>query len=104
MNLDDEIANTSASIDTKTTKKAEQAGVAADASKQLVDARADLAAMEKYLKDLHTTFALKSSTFKQNQEVRGEEIKALSTAIEIISGESVSGSAKKHLPTLVQKP
>merc|ERR1719343_236465 len=103
MNLDDEIENSQSSIDTKTTEKAEQEGVSADAQKQLVDTRADLAAMQKYLKDMHTTFALKKSTFEQNQEVRGEEIKALSTAIEIISGESVSGSASKHLPSLAQK-
>jgi hypothetical protein len=103
MNLDDEIANTEDAIATKTSEQAAQNGIASDAKRQLVDARAALKAAEKYLADLHTTFTLKSQNYEGNQKVRAEEIEALSKAIEIISGGAVSGSAKKHLPTLVQE-
>jgi hypothetical protein len=102
MNLDDEIANTQDAIATKTSEQAGANATASDAKRQLVDARAALAAAEKYLKDMHTTYKLKSQNYETNQKVRAEELVALEKAIEIISSGAVAGSAQKHLPTLAQ--
>jgi len=103
MNLEDEIKNAKSTISDRQQKKSQAEATAADAKRQLVDSNADLAASEKYLSDMHTTFTLKSGAFEQNQTVRTEELKALSTAVDIISGGSVSGSADKYLPALVQE-
>jgi len=103
MNLEDEISNTESTIENRSQKKSQSEGVAANAKRQLADSNADLKADERYLADLRTTYSLKSANFEQNQTVRTEELKALTTAVEIISGGSVSGSADKHLPALVQK-
>jgi len=57
---------------------------------------------KKYVADLKATCAQKAGDFEARQELRSEEIKAIEKAMEIISSEAVSGSAEKHLPTLVQ--
>lgn len=101
-NLDDEIKNTNTAIAKNTEEKAGQAAAAAAAKKAHEDASAELADNEKMLADLNTTHTMKTETFNNNQKVRKEEIAALTQAIEIISGNPAE-SAKKHLPTLVQK-
>jgi len=40
--------------------------------------------------------------FEKNQVVRAEEVKAIQKAIQILSSEEVSGTADRHLPSLVQ--
>ena len=94
--------STENAIATKTSDQASANATASDAKRLLVDARAALAAAERYLRDMHTTFKLKSQNYETNQKVRADELEALSKAIEIISSGSVAGSASKHLPTLVQ--
>jgi hypothetical protein len=93
MNLEDEIANTKTSIEDRTQKKSAAEATAANAKKQLADTTADLKADEKYLADLRTTYKLKSNNFETNQGVRAEELEALTTAVEIISGGSAAASS-----------
>merc|ERR1719265_2748046 len=87
----------------KADTKAQRALDSSEAKSQLADAKADLAAAEKYLNEVTQTLRIKTEAFKQNQQVRAEEIKAIAKAIEIISGNAVKGNAEKHLPTLVQR-
>jgi len=102
MNLDDEIAGAKASIEDRTQKKSEAQATSAGARRQLADSNSNLAASQKYLADVKTTFTLKTNAYETNQVVRSEEIEALTTAIEIISGGAVSGAADKHLPSFAQ--
>jgi len=44
----------------------------------------------------------KAADFKSRQILREDEMQAVQKAIEIISGEVVSGTAKKHLPSMLQ--
>merc|ERR1719446_1582941 len=81
---------------------AQRAADAAEAKASLADSKADLAAAEKFLADLTSTFLQKTEAYKANQIVRAEEIEAIAKAIEIISSKSVKGNAEKHLPTLAQ--
>ncbi|CAK0831792.1 unnamed protein product, partial [Prorocentrum cordatum] len=46
---------------------------------------------------MQATFAAKSATFAQNQEVREQELEALQKAIEIISNPAVAGSYGDHV-------
>merc|ERR1719502_838496 len=57
---------------------------------------------EKYLKDLKATCEMKAADFKARQELRTGEIQAIEKAIEIIAN-NVAGTAKKRLPSFVQK-
>ena len=56
----------------------------------LVQLLANLADDEKTLKDTQATFEVKKVAFEGNQKVRGEELKAIAKAIEIISSQAVS--------------
>merc|ERR1711957_314483 len=76
----------------------------ADATGDLSDTTSTMQADQKYLSDLSATCSQKGSDFQNRQELRAQEIEAIEKAIEIISSETVSGSAKKHLPGLLQKP
>jgi len=58
---------------------------------------------EKYLGDLTTLCDSKTKEFDARSKLRDEEIEALDKAVEILSGDAVSGSAEKHLPGLLQK-
>merc|ERR1719420_2823764 len=57
---------------------------------------------QKYLDDAVAGCEQKSSDFEARQKLRAEELEAITKAIEIISGEAVSGAADKHLPAFVQ--
>jgi len=81
-------------------------------AKLLEDAAAAQAEMEetmatrdedkKYLANLQATCAAKADQFESRQQLRAEELVAIEKAIEIIKGETVTGYAEKHLPTLAQ--
>merc|ERR1719262_2145710 len=45
---------------------------------------------------------MKASDFESRQQLRAEEIEAIDKAIEILSGDAVSGNAAKHLPSMLQ--
>merc|ERR1739845_212767 len=74
----------------------------ADAEGDLKDTSSTLVEDKKYLSELTSTCSMKASDFESRQQLRAEEIEAISKAIEIISSDAVSGSADKHLPALVQ--
>eukprot|EP00931_Biecheleriopsis_adriatica_P060589 TRINITY_DN36395_c0_g2_i1.p1 TRINITY_DN36395_c0_g2~~TRINITY_DN36395_c0_g2_i1.p1 ORF type:complete len:689 (+),score=243.56 TRINITY_DN36395_c0_g2_i1:66-2132(+) len=57
----------------------------------------------KYKKDLELTWKTKTAEFKSRQKLREEELEAVKKAIEIISGEQVSGNADKYLPSFAQR-
>jgi len=61
-----------------------------------------LAADTKYKKDLEMDWEKQDTDYTARQKLRGEELEAINKAIEIINGSSVSGSADKHLPGLIQ--
>jgi len=92
--------------DTDRTSKAEFKAKAlqskADTEGELSDTSTTKHEDEKYLADLTATCQTKASDFESRQQLRAEEIEALEKAIEILSGDSVSGAAEKHLPALLQ--
>jgi chromosome segregation ATPase len=57
----------------------------------------------KFLADMTATCEQKASAYEQRQKLRAEELEAVHKAIEIMSGEAVSGGSEKHLPQLLQK-
>jgi len=87
----------------KVESKAKRLQAKADAEGQLTDASTTLEADEKYLSDLTGTCGQKGSDFEQRQQLRSEEIEAISKAIEIMSSDAVTGHAEKYLPSLAQK-
>eukprot|EP00397_Hematodinium_sp_SG-2012_P020086 GEMP01020674.1.p1 GENE.GEMP01020674.1~~GEMP01020674.1.p1 ORF type:complete len:658 (+),score=240.33 GEMP01020674.1:89-2062(+) len=58
---------------------------------------------QKYLDDTSATCQKKKSDFANRQQLRADEIAAIEKAIEILSSDTVSGAAGRHLPKLVQK-
>merc|ERR1719386_597294 len=62
-----------------------------------------LATDEKVLTDTNSECMAASDEFEKNQVMRAEEIKALETAIGILSSDAVAGNAAKHLPALAQE-
>jgi len=88
--------------DEKSEFKAETLQAKADAQGDLKDTTTTRDADEKYLADLSATCEQKAGDFEQRQQLRAEEIEAIEKAIEIIGSDSVSGSADKHLPSMVQ--
>jgi chromosome segregation ATPase len=103
LHLSDTIAYSQKEHEEKSTLKAKRAAESAQAKGDLNDTRNDLAADEKTLSDMKATFAAKTDQYKQNQSVRKDELEAIGKAIEIISDQSVAGSASKHNLGLVQK-
>jgi len=95
-------------VDQATTHRNEDQENKANKQQALADAKGDLADTiatrdedTKYLTDLTATCQLKANEFEQRQKLRGEELEALSQALEILSN-SVSPLGAKHLPTLAQ--
>merc|ERR1711933_22437 len=86
----------------KAETKAKKLQSKADAEGDLEDTTTTRDADQKYLDDLKGTCSQKASDFEARQQLRTEELEAISKAIEIISSEAVAGNADKHLPTLVQ--
>merc|ERR1719510_1613012 len=87
----------------KSVFKANKLQAKADANGELRDTKATKQADEKYLADLEATCSQKSADFQSRQQLRSEEIEAISKAIEIMSSGKVSGHADTHLPALMQK-
>jgi len=87
----------------KMVSKAKRLQAKADAGGQLTDAGTTLEADEKYLSDLTGTCGQKASDFEQRQQLRAEELEAISKAIEIMNSDGVKGHAEKYLPSLAQK-
>mmetsp|Transcript_36314 Transcript_36314/g.87358 ORF Transcript_36314/g.87358 Transcript_36314/m.87358 type:complete len:648 (+) Transcript_36314:55-1998(+) len=91
------------------TQRGNKAVARGNANKAAADATADLEATtasrdddKKTLAELNAECAQETDDFNHRTATRADEIKALQKATEILSSDSVAGSAKKHLPTLVQ--
>jgi prefoldin subunit 5 len=101
--LEAQIEHGTTSKERKTKVRAEKLQAAADAKADLNDVVTTKAADEKYLKETTATCEQKASDFETRQALRTEELETIDKAIEILSDEKVSGAAKKHLPSLLQK-
>jgi len=89
-------------IGRKAERKTQRAQDGATAKGELKDTTASRDEDQKYLDEVVAGCEQKSSDFEERQKLRAEELEAITKAIEIISGEAVSGSADKHLPGFVQ--
>merc|ERR1719420_2414831 len=86
----------------KAERKTQREEDGAAAKGELKDTTASRDEDQKYLDDVVAGCEQKSSDFEERQKLRAEELEAITKAIEIISGEAVSGSSEKHLPQFVQ--
>merc|ERR1719274_194327 len=93
--LTTQIADGKKAIDEKTTLKATRKEDAAAAKGELEIVTAAKAEDEKTLSDTLTECREKSDEYEKNQNTRAEEIKAITTAMEIINSPEVSGAADK---------
>merc|ERR1719160_2239546 len=87
----------------KSERKTQREEDGAAAKGELKDTTASRDEDQKYLDDAVAGCEQKSADYEQRQKLRAEELEAINKAIEIISGEAVSGAADKHLPSLVQR-
>lgn len=100
--LNDQIENASSNSKDRARDKAqreEDAAIAEKDKNQTTEVRDE---DQKYLNDLTIECKQKTVDFDNRQKLRGEELDAIEQATKILSGDSVSGAAEKHLPQLVQ--
>jgi len=93
--------STSISSD-KSQEKAENEENSGSANADLDETTKNRDEDKAYLTELDSTCKTKSVDFENRQQLRGEEIEAISKAVEILSDGKVSGAADKHLPAYVQ--
>jgi len=101
--LNAQIKQATADRDEKSEAKAKNLQSKADAEGDLKDTSDTRKADQAYLDDLTATCEQKAKDFESRQQLRTEELEAISKAIEIISSGAVAGSAEKHLPSLAQE-
>jgi len=101
--LNNNIAQATAARDEKAALKAKKLQAKADAEGDLNDTTTTRDDDIKYLEDLTANCEQKAADFEQRQNLRQEELEAITKAIEIISSQSVSGKSEKHLPQLLQQ-
>jgi len=102
--LNSQISNGSEELDQKMAFKAKREQDKATAEGDLADTTAAKTEDEKFLSDLTSECEQKAIDFETRQKTRQEELDAIAEAVEIMSGDSVSGAGAKHLPQLIQKP
>jgi len=95
--LADLIDHSKADREAKAETKAKTAAASAKAKGDLADTQASLAADQKTLAEMTSTFEQHSGIFKENQEIRQLELEAIAKAIEIISSPNVSASYAGHI-------
>merc|ERR1719163_439709 len=101
--LTDNIRQNEKLIDEKTKMKAQRLEDEETALGDKESTEAALATDGKVLTDTNAECMSASDEFEKNQVMRAEEIKAIETALGILSSDAVSGNADKHLPAaLVQ--
>jgi uncharacterized protein YoxC len=100
--LADDVENAEFEINKKTKLRAETEANKAEMEGDLAQTTKDRDEDQKYLEDTVALCEQKTADFASRQKLRGEEIDAISKAIEIISSQAVAGSGDKHLPALVQ--
>merc|ERR1719277_1765162 len=95
--LSDTIDYMKKEIEEKTVLKAKRASESAQAKSDLASTKKEKAEDEKTLADMKATFAAKTDQFKTNQDVRKQELAAISKAIEIIANPDVASSYGEHI-------
>merc|ERR1719335_2194172 len=88
----------SSAVSAKSTREQDKAAAEGD----LADTTNGLQEDEKFLAELTAECTQKEADFHKRQEVRQEELDAIAKAIEIMSGDAVSGGSE-HLPGFVQQ-
>merc|ERR1719446_1472294 len=102
--LTDNIKECNKSIGEKTKMKAQRLEDEETALGDKEATEAALATDQKVLSDTNAECSAASDEFEKNQVMRAEEIKAIETAVGILSSDAVAGNADKHLPaSLSQK-
>jgi len=96
------VGNAQASIKSKTLTRSTDLQLVATRSGELQDTTSTKTDDTKYLADLTSGCTTKSTDFTTRQQLRADEIVAIEKAIEILSGDDVSGAAAKHLPAMLQ--
>jgi len=96
------IANAQEARSTKTQERAKSLQRAAEMAGQLTDTQSTRVDDAKYLSEMTAMCRKKADDFGERQNLRAEEIKALGTAISILSSGKVLGASEAHL-TLVQR-
>lgn len=99
--LTDSIKDGEKTVSGKTTAKASKLATAADTKADLEVTKKGKVADEKKLGDLNVECDQKSQEYDKNQVTRAEEVKAMETAVGILSSDSVSGAAEKHKMVLL---
>merc|ERR1719261_371060 len=97
IHLSNVIAKDKSDREEKSATKARTMEASAKAKGELADTKADLAEDQKYIADMTATFEAKTAQYEANQEVRKNELEAISKAIEIISAPDVAGSYSDHI-------
>jgi len=100
LDLNTEQANNE--IDEKTQSKAQRLADFESFTQEVESTSATLKTDEKYFADLNVQCQTKSEEFDARQKMREEELEAIAKAIEVMSGDTVSGAAETHLRTFVQ--
>merc|ERR1719359_1093653 len=100
--LTDNIERATKQRNLKAKTKGERLQSKGDDETSLASTTATLAEDTKYLQDLTVECEQKAIDFEKRQELRAGEIEAIAKAIEIMSGDAVSGGTQ-HLPSLAQK-
>jgi len=88
--LSDTVAATKVDLSEKRAGKGKTTADSAKAKGDLQQTKDELAADEKMLVEVKSTFKTKKSSFDANQKVRADELAAISKAIQIISSPQVS--------------
>jgi len=89
-------------IDEKTQSKAQRLADFEAFTKEVESTSATLKTDEKYFADLEAQCTTKSEEFEARQKMREEELEAIAKAIEVMSGDTVSGAAEENLRTFTQ--
>merc|ERR1719162_2210178 len=100
--LADNIENAEFEISKKTKHRADTQQSKAEQEGDLAQTTADRDEDQKYLDETTALCTQKTSDFESRQQLRADEIAAISKAIEIIGSQAVAGSGEKHLPALMQ--
>jgi len=98
-----QITQTTQDREDKAATKAKTLQSKADAEGDLKETTSTMKADQTYLDDLVATCEQKATDFESRQQLRAEELEAITKAIEIISSSAVKGNADKYLPSLLQK-
>merc|ERR1740130_286555 len=100
--LNAQVDQAKSDVDIKSETKSKKLQAKATAEGDVADTTSTRDEDQKYLTDLVATCEQKATDFESRQQLRAEELEAVSKAIEIVSSGAVAGSAEKHLPSLVQ--